>query len=705
MQTPDVNTASQLTWQEALDHLPIIAYALDDDARFVWVNEQARMVLTPPGVDLVGTPYLERVHEDDREGAIQRYDRLRRQQIRSYRADVRYLDASNRSLLLRVAIRRLEPPKPGSSAIYLAIAFNAGQADFSNAVLARNERLLRVALEASQAGVWDWNLQSDMVEYSQSFIDLLRYKGRDFYRDFLFRERLHADDRQRVLASVQAAIREGITFDETYRLLAFDGRHHWYHGRGQLVRDGVDGTPHFCGVLTAWDAQRSASLALERQSKRLSYQATHDPLTGLRNRRAWHEDVTARLRSGRTTGKRFAVMLIDLDGFKSVNDGLGHLIGDRLLAEVAFRIRKLLDERSFVARLGGDEFALCIGAETEPHDLKALATKLIERISMPWRARSGIDVAIGASIGIAVYPDDGKDAGALLAAADTALYRAKNEGRGVFRFYTTHMQKEARDKLRMESALRASIEREELSLRFQPVRQSQTGEVLAVEALLRWRSPLLGEVSPQQFVPLAEETGQMPAIGRWARQRAIGALARLRATVAPSLKLALNVSTTELTRPEFFDDLSVTLEAHGISGDALIVEITESVLLEQASTAQAQAEMLRSIGARLAIDDFGVGYSSLALLRRLRVDQLKIDRTFIDGIDRPDDDDHVICSAILSMARRLNLEVVAEGVERETQLVALRSLRCDAFQGFLDGGGPQTEDEVGRYIARISGRA
>ncbi len=675
-------------WRAALEALPVVAYAIYDDACFAWLNAEARRVLGGGADCLVGCHFTERVHPDDREGASQRFKRLASGSIKAYRADVRFLDGKDRPVWFRVSAHRLAPNEATDRPLTLAIAQTIGESEAEHAVLERSERQLRLALEASNAGTWDWHLASDVVEYSQSFIDLLRYSGRDFHADFVFRERLHPEDRDRAIAAVQRSIAEDTAFDETYRLLCFDGRYRWFHGRGRAVRDASGRARHFPGVLLDWDLQHAARSALERTGRRLRYYAEHDALTGLTNRWAWQKSLATRIRDAAAGTPGFAVLLIDLDQFKDVNDTLGHAIGDRLLVEIAQRMRKLAGAETLIARLGGDEFICLVDGGQPRVDAERLARDLLAEIARPWSPRAGSELAVGASIGIALYPQHARSAEDLLTAADAALYEAKASGRGKYCFFSQRLREQAQRRLQLETRLRRMIDTKAFEIAYQPIRRMSDNRIVAAEALLRWNDEVLDRVSPEVFIPVAENIGLMSVLGSRMREQAFAALAAWRAAADVDFKLALNVSGRELMASDFVADFAAQLARHGLPTEAVTVEITENVLIDSASPARGHAEQLRALGVGLSIDDFGQGYSSLALLKRMRAQEIKIDRHFTDGVDIPGEDDYPIVAAVVSMAHRLGIRVVAEGVERDSQRRLLAALGCEAYQGFIAGGAP-----------------
>ncbi|MFN3628518.1 MAG: putative bifunctional diguanylate cyclase/phosphodiesterase [Casimicrobiaceae bacterium] len=680
-----------MDWRIALEELPLVAFAVDDQARFAWLNAEAQRLLGRGADELVGQRYTEHVHPDDREGAYQRLKRLFSGAIRAYRIDARYLDGHGRPIWLRLAARRLLAEAGTEGALALVIAQPIVESEAAQAALERSERQLGLALAASGAGAWDWDLAMDVVEYSQRFIELLRYQGSDFAADFVFRERLHEEDRERVIAAVHRSLGDGREFDETYRLLCFDGRYRWFHGRGRAVRDAHGKPLRFAGVLLDWDLQYAALAALEHSERHLRHHAEHDALTGLKNRYAWENELARRIEhssSGSGPDRPFAVLLIDIDQFKYVNDALGHQVGDRMLVEIARRMREAIGTELPLARLGGDEFVCLVEGAQVREAAEQLGRELLREISHPWLPHAGLELVVGASIGIALYPQHGRAADELLTAADAALYAAKASGRGGFRFFDRALRTHAERRLKIETRLRQAIEADAFDVLFQPIRRIQDGRILAAEALLRWHDEVLGQVESDEFITVAENTGLMPRLGTHMRKRAFAALARWRAEVAADFRLAVNVSGRELAASDFVARFGAQLADHGLPPSAVTAEITENVLIDATGLARAHAAELRSLGVCLAIDDFGQGYSSLALLKRLHVDQVKIGREFVDGIDQDEQDDYPIVAAIVTMAQRLGLTVVAEGVERESQRRLLDALGCETFQGFLADGKP-----------------
>jgi diguanylate cyclase (GGDEF)-like protein/PAS domain S-box-containing protein len=422
---------------------------------------------------------------------------------------------------------------------------------------------------------------------------------------------------------------------------------------------------------------------IHQARERLAELAYYDTLTGLPNRVLFAERLERILVDAKRERRSVAVLLLDLDNFKSINDSLGHSAGDALLHEVAKRLSACVRESDTVARLSGDEFAALLVDPAVGGDAVAVAAALIETLGRPFQIL-GFEVPSGASIGITFFPQDGDSAEQLLRNADTAMYRAKELGKNGFQFYTQDMTTSAMESLRLHSLLGQALAQGDLSLHYQ-AQQGLDGRLVGVEALLRWHNRELGEVSPSRFIPIAEKRGLIGPIGDWVLQMACSEVAEWRRGPLPDLKLAVNLSPVQFRRPDLVMQIAKILAASGLPGSALELEITESTLMEDVYRALAVLGSLKALGCCLAVDDFGTGYSSLSYLRRFPVDVLKIDKSFVDGLGT-DANDTAVVGAIVSLANSMGLGIVAEGVETDIQLRELRKLdsRGDMLaQGFL----------------------
>ena len=423
------------------------------------------------------------------------------------------------------------------------------------------------------------------------------------------------------------------------------------------------------------------------------HQANHDHLTGLPNRALVLDRLDQSLARARRDRSEVGVLFVDLDRFKVVNDTLGHSVGDEVLVRIGERLRATVRPADTVGRLAGDEFVV-VCEDLGPVELLEVAERVAAAIEAPLPLY-GRDAVITASIGIA-QPRGGGQAEDILRDADVAMYRAKERGRSRIEVFDEAIRARLLERVETEQALRRALHRGDLRLHYQPVLTVDTGELVSFEALVRWEHPDRGLVPPDEFIPLAEDTGLIIPIGRWVLREACNQLAEWRASAPGSrgLRVAVNLSARQFTDPDLAGSIAEALAAAEVPPDALLLEITESVLMEEVEATAATLRALKELGVGLSIDDFGTGYSSLSYLKRFPVDDLKIDRSFVDGLG-VDADDHAIVSAVVSMAHAMGLNVIAEGVETSRQLEELRLLGCDSAQGYLLGR-PQPAAETGR---------
>jgi diguanylate cyclase (GGDEF)-like protein len=378
-------------------------------------------------------------------------------------------------------------------------------------------------------------------------------------------------------------------------------------------------------------------------------------------------------------GTRIAVMFLDLDRFKNINDSLGHFVGDRMLEQVAARLAAALRGGDTVARLGGDEFVVLLPGLKSPADAATVAAHLLQRLAPPVLI-DGRELHVTASVGISLYPDDGDCAEALMRSADTAMYHAKDSGRNGFQFYAATMKAAANLRLDVETELRAALKRGELELHYQPIYSVATQALTGLEALVRWRHPRGELLMPGDFVPLAEETGLVQEIGRWALAEACAQVRQWQAQGLPVVPVAVNLSARQFRERDFAESVRRVLERTGLDPGMLELEVTEGALMQHSAETKSALQALAALGVKISIDDFGVGYSNLVYLKRFAIDRIKIDQSFVRDIPAGGDD-AAIAATIISMARTLRLHVVAEGVENGMQLAFLAAHGCDEVQG------------------------
>ena len=448
-----------------------------------------------------------------------------------------------------------------------------------------------------------------------------------------------------------------------------------------LERRLVDAVRNADGQVTHYVVLFNDITEARQKDERIRFLAYHDTLTGLPNRLLIEDRLRHSIALAKREQQKLAVLFLDIDQFKSVNDGLGHLVGDILLQQVALLIRAQMRSSDTLGRLGGDEFLILLQGVHRGESCALMARKISDALAAPIQVLSHC-IHIGVSIGIAIYPDDGADAPALMKNADTAMYEAKTAGRGTFRYFQSSMSDQAARRLELDLELRQAIQRNELSLAYQAKVSAQTGQVVGYEALLRWRNQKQGFISPAQFIPVAEDSGLITQIGDWVLVETCRQIALWEAMGLGRLPVAINVSARQLAAGNLVERVLEATAGASISPALLEIEVTESVLMARPKEVVQTLRALKALGVRVAIDDFGTGYSSLAYLRHLPIDVLKIDRSFVAESEL-DVNGLAIVKTILALGRTLGLTVIAEGVETPSQASLLRRLGCDQMQGFL----------------------
>ncbi|MEH6627522.1 MAG: EAL domain-containing protein [Motiliproteus sp.] len=429
----------------------------------------------------------------------------------------------------------------------------------------------------------------------------------------------------------------------------------------------------------------------KRAEELVNFQLYHDLLTKLPNRALFRDRLKQAIAYSKRHSSQLAVMYLDMDRFKIINDSLGHLAGDLLLQSVAVKLRSCLRDSDTLARVGGDEFNLLLPNVNSDKDATIIATKILREIEKPM-VLEGVEVFISFSIGIAIYPKDGETIDSLIKHADTAMYHVKDNGKKNFEFYHASMKTKHTRHLSLENGLRKALEQDELRIDYQPQVNIESGNITGVEALIRWQHPEDGLIMPSEFIPLTEETGLITDMGRWLLDSACETISHWVEQGLPDITLAVNVSARELMQSDFSDHIISTLKKHNLPGKALELEITENVLMRDMDQTVKKLKKLAQHGISIAVDDFGTGYSSLSYLQTLPLNTLKIDRSFIGDIEHSKDS-HTIIYAIVAMAKGLGLNLIAEGVESDEQLKFLKRIGCPTVQGYLTGH-PRPADEV-----------
>lgn len=549
--------------------------------------------------------------------------------------------------------------------------------------LRESEERYALAARGANDGLWDWNLKTNQIYYSPRWKTMLGHDdpleiGSDPEEWF---HRVHPDDREQLQRDINAHL-AGLTphLENEHRMFHVDGSYRWMLCRGLAVRDGQERTYRMAGSQT--DITRR-----KRAEERLLHDALHDALTGLPNRTLFSEKLKRSIgHAKRRPNYLFAILFLDLDRFKVVNDSLGHLIGDQVLIVIARRLESSVRPGDSVARIGGDEFVILLDDVKDTDEVLSLATQLHDKVSAPINLNEQ-QVFSSASIGIVLSQDvlSSRLYGRpeeLLRDAGTAMYQAKALGRAQFQIFEVSMRARAVALLALETQLRRAIQKQELEIYYQPIVSLATRRITGVEALLRWQHAEHGFIAPTDFIPLAEETGLIVPLGEWLLRTICEQARAWHEAGYSGLRVAVNVSMRqfrERSLPALIDQILADI---GLPSQILELEITESIAMQNVEFSLATLNELSAMGLQLSIDDFGIGYSSLERLKRLPVQTLKIDQSFVKDITN-DGNDATIVTAIIAMAHSLNLKIVAEGVETEEQLAFLRTEGCDEVQGYL----------------------
>ena len=649
--------------------LPMIGMArLGLDDGWIEINDKLCQIVGYTEQDLIGLAWMDLVHPDDSSEEVARFTSALRGHTDGYTCDIRLLRREGISIDCHVIMRCVRDAEAGLSYFVVMVQDISERKRMEESL-----RLSATVFEHAAEGVMIVDTQARIVAVNRTFTEITGFS---------------ADE---VRGQNPRLLRSGRTDEATYKALweSVSARGFW---RGELWNRRKDGSlfaeqltisavRNSQGDLTHYVGLMSDITSIKRTQEVLDYQAHHDPLTDLPNRLLFEDRLSHALNRSRRTGERLAVMFVDLDRFKNINDTLGHPVGDEVLRVIGRRLQNSLRDCDTVARLGGDEFILLLEAIGSESDVGKVAEKLLTDFREPIAA-AGHEFFVTASVGVSFFPQDGEEVITLVRNADAAMYRAKEKGRNSFEFYHAELTSSAQKRFALEGEMRRALDRGEFTLHFQPQRRLDDHCLIGAEVLLRWSHASQGAISPAEFIPLAEESGLIVDIGAWVL---LAACAQVKTWLDQGLDpppVAVNVSEVQMRRSDLVSTVEAVLQQTGLPPGYLELEITEGFIMNNTEERVAQLRHLRELGVGLSIDDFGTGYSSLSYLKRFPIDKLKIDQSFVRGLPG-DSDDAAICRAIIGMGRSLGLKIVAEGVELPAQQEFLRLAGCDLMQGYL----------------------
>jgi diguanylate cyclase (GGDEF)-like protein len=536
---------------------------------------------------------------------------------------------------------------------------------------------LHIALESAGEGIWDWDIANDRYEFSSGVKTLLAIPLRETISACVSSSNfIHPDDAGRVHGALETYL-AGATpsYECEFRVRARDGQWKWVLSRGTIVSRDVNGKPLIMtGTMSDITERKEFEATVWRH-------ANLDALTGIPNRRLFRERLDLEMRRSRRYGHQVAILYIDLDRFKEVNDLYGHDAGDMLLVDAVQRMQRCVRQTDTIARLGGDEFAIMMTELDNSGHVDFVCQNLLAVLSTPFQVQKN-QAYVTASIGVALYPIDAADLEDLLRRADQAMFAAKHNGKNQFCYFMQSMDAHAHRKLRISNELHHALEKGQMSVYYQPIVDLTNGRIIKAEALLRWRHPTLGEIEPSVFIPYAEESGVIGRLGDWVFMQAVQAAVRWSTWTGETFQVSVNKSPVQLMRRTADTDSLRHLDAMHLAGCHIAVEITEGMLLQALPHVTERLQQNRNAGVQVAIDDFGTGYSSMSYLQKFQIDYLKIDQSFI--LDMTTNAAHrTIAETMILMAHKLGLKAIAEGVETQEQLNLLKAAGCDYAQGFL----------------------
>ncbi|MCC2616538.1 EAL domain-containing protein [Aestuariibacter halophilus] len=689
--------AVEADWQALLYGISDTLLLVSEDGLIRWTNGKSDMLgytekaLLNQSVNILLPESLRTRHTDWLKGYFKNPSQRMMADGRQFRA------RTHQGNIIEVNIELT--PITFEGALHVLVTLRESHQDtYLHNKLLHAERLLKDSQAIAKLGTWDWDISDGSLQWSDQIYTMFGISKQDFGASYdAFLQFVHPDDRHKLEAAVEAAMEKDRPYAVNHRIIRADGTIRHIAERARLYRDG-NGTPvRMLG--TAQDITddylqkqqlEQANQQIHQHQQQLQQLAYYDGLTGLPNRNFFIKHLDERIAAADSPAKPFALLYLDIDGFKEINDSQGHDEGDNILQELAKRIIGIIPDDTLVARLGGDEFAVLLD-----DDIDASAERILSELKLQ-KHYGNFSVRLSASLGIALYPQDGDTALELLKKADIAMYAAKKYGKSTIRHYDPAIAARQVDRLQRISDLEKAVAEQQFEVHYQPKLSTRRSHALHVEALVRWHHPSEGYIAPTAFISIAEETGMIVDIGDQVLTAACKLIANQRKSGAPALRVAVNLSVQQLYDANLLKRFEDILSRHGVHASELEFEVTESAFINNVDAAKGVLSALKSAGASIAVDDFGTGYSSLSYLAKLPIDTVKIDRAFVQGVPS-DSDNATLCKAIASLAHSLRMSVVAEGVETKQQASFLSGLDCDQLQGYYFAK-PMCESDLLDYV-------